>query len=464
VPQTSLAGRPTFAARAHARPQAKAWRAIVLAGSIPFLFLHSRFQPDYAVAVGSTTVDIRLADVAIAIVLVGALVAGIREGFEPLRAGRMLWLCGAGLLAWVAFETLRPTSLRDAVFADHAVSALKLAEYASLALAVPLLVRRASDVAIVLWALIGWSTIAVAVALLQFFGLDAFEASSAGWRYPSFLGRHDFAALCVPAVSLAIGCLLAAWARRERSWLFALALTSGVVGLVLAGSVTAAGGLVLGAALATGAARRRFTPSPRELLAVLAVVVAVALGVVAIRSSTINDFLGFVGIRQHEQVTGVESYSQRTVLAYIGLRIFEDRPLLGAGWQRSSQPSVFEPYLPDAHRRFPDVVPLAFPSPEHPWGVQNLYVQTLADMGLVGFVLLLALGASGLVLAWRTAGHASTSWAVGTGLLTLCALLTLGGTWASLGLVPGIPLQAATSLVLGLAAAGAATVEDETRG
>jgi hypothetical protein len=43
-------------------------------------------------------------------------------------------------------------------------------------------------------------------------------------------------------------------------------------------------------------------------------------------------------------------------------------------------------------------------------------------------------------------------------------LLTLAGVWASLGIVAGIPLQAALSLVLGLAAAGAATVEDETSG
>jgi hypothetical protein len=39
--------------------------------------------------------------------------------------------------------------------------------------------------------------------------------------------------------------------------------------------------------------------------------------------------------------------------------------------------------------------------------------------------------------------------------------LTLAGEWASLGIVAGIPLQAATCLLLGLAAAGAATAEDE---
>jgi hypothetical protein len=46
-------------------------------------------------------------------------------------------------------------------------------------------------------------------------------------------------------------------------------------------------------------------------------------------------------------------------------------------------------------------------------------------------------------------------------LTSLCALLVLAGEWASLGIVSGIPLQAAMCLMLGLAAAGAATVEEE---
>jgi O-antigen ligase len=150
------------------------------------------------------------------------------------------------------------------------------------------------------------------------------------------------------------------------------------------------------------------------------------------------------------------------VLAYIGLRIFEDEPLLGVGWQRSSRPDVFEPYVDAARSRFPDVDPLAFPAPGREWGVQNLYIQMLADAGAVGLVLLLVLGVGGLMLTWRTASYAPNPWAAGAGLAMLCALLTLGGVWASLGIVAGIPLQALTSLALGLAMAGAATVEEQT--
>ena len=46
---------------------------------------------------------------------------------------------------------------------------------------------------------------------------------------------------------------------------------------------------------------------------------------------------------------------------------------------------------------------------------------------------LLLVGASALTLAWRAAARAPTPWAVGAGLLVVCALLTLAGEWSSLG-------------------------------
>ncbi len=230
---------------------------------------------------------------------------------------------------------------------------------------------------------------------------------------------------------------------------------------MLAGSVAAAGGFALGALVLAIAARARFEPSGRQFFAVFALVVVVAGGVTAIRADSLEQFVRFIGVRADESPEGVETYSQRTVLAYIGLRIWEDNPVVGVGWQRSGREDVFEPYLEDARERFPDVVDLAFPAPGREWGVQNLYVQMLADAGIVGLMLLLAVGVSGLVLAGRTVTYAPNPWATGAGLAVMCAFLTLAGEWASLGIVAGIPLQAATCLLLGLAAAGAATVEEE---
>jgi O-antigen ligase len=437
--------------------------ALVLAGAIPFLFLHERYQPDLSLNAGSTTVDIRLSDVAMLVVLVATVAALVYNGLDRLRAARWLWLTGGALLVWLAFQTLRPASLDDALFDEHLVSFAKLIEYAVLVVAVPALVRRAADLTILVGALVLWAAVAVAVALLQFFGIDIFGAWKAGWRQPSFLGHHDLAALSAIALALAAAGIVARRRELPAQPLFLVALVCGMLGLVVAGSVAAAGGLALGSLVLWLAARRRFRPSWRRTLALAAVVAVVAGGVVAVRGDALGDFVRFLGIRGNDRPVGVETYSQRTVLAYIGLRIFQDHPIVGVGWQRSSRPDVFEPYIDDAHRRFPDVVELAFPAPGREWGVQNLYIQVLADAGVIGFGLLLAVGAVGLLLAWKAATRAPTVWATGAGLAAVCALLTLAGEWASLGIVAGIPLQAASCLLLGLAAAGGAAAQDADR-
>jgi O-antigen ligase len=121
---------------------------------------------------------------------------------------------------------------------------------------------------------------------------------------------------------------------------------------------------------------------------------------------------------------------------------------VGAGWQGSTDPDVVDPQLPAAHREFPDVAPLAFPTREHEWGVQNAYIQAAADLGLIGLVLWLAPFAIGLVLAFRANAP--------PGAVAAFAILAAMGIWGAQGLVAGIPLDAATWLGLGLAATAVA--------
>src|SRR5205085_767596 len=142
------------------------------------------------------------------------------------------------------------------------------------------------------------------------------------------------------------------------------------------------------------------------------------------------------------------SGAHRTVLAYIGGRIFLAHPVFGVGWQGSPYEGNFGPYLSAAHRRVPSVDPYDLPSPQHRWGVQNGYIQAAADMGIVGLAAFAGLLVAGLVAAVRAVRRAP-------GALTLVPLLWLLvaiGIWNALGLYAGIPLEGFTWLGVGLAA------------
>jgi O-antigen ligase len=265
-------------------------------------------------------------------VLVAAVWAAATLGTGRLGGGRILWLPGAALVLWLGFQAFRPVAIDDAEFEEHLVSYLKLGEYALLAPAVPLLVRRAQDLAVVAGGFVVWSAVATTVALVQFFGVDILEAWNPGWRQPSFLGHHDLAALSATVAALAVAGILCERRRLPTPRLFGLALVAGAVGLVVAGSLAAAGGFALGALAAALVARERYAPSGRRFLALLVLVAVVGAGVTAIRADSLGEFVRFLGVSERRDPEGVETYSQRTVLAYIGLRIWEDNPVLGVGW------------------------------------------------------------------------------------------------------------------------------------
>jgi O-antigen ligase len=437
--------------------------ALVLALAVPFLFVGETHQSGLDLDLGSTTITLRPSDGAVVAVLLAALVSAMWLGSARLNAARILWVPGIALLAWLAFETFRPASMDDARFEDHVVSYVELVEYALLAVAVPLLVRRAQDLAVVVAVLVLWSAVATGAALAQFVGVDVLEARGAGLRQPSFLTFHDLAALSVVALGVAAAGILCTRRRIPAPAVFTLALVAGALGLVLAGSIAGVAGFALGALVIAFAARSRFAPSGRRLLALVGLVAVVAGGVSAVRAGWLEPVVEAVGIAE-ERAGEEEAGPEREVLAYIGLRIFQDNPIFGVGWQRSARAEIFEPYLAGARARYPDEAAEAFPAADRELGVQSLYVQLLADAGAIGLALLLAIGAGGLVLCSRTAAYASSPWAAGAGLAVMCALIALAGEWALVGAVPGIPLQAATCLLLGLAAAGAATVEEETGG
>jgi hypothetical protein len=438
-----------------AQPPAGTLRALVgdapaetlaLAAAVPFLFLHATYQPSVSVGAGSTSVDVTLADAAIGCVLVAAALRGRTEGWQPLRRARVVLGLAAAFVLVGGVSLATPALLgEEYALSTHAISLAKFAWYATLLPATVLLVRSTRDAVPLVRAVVAWSVAATGWGLLQFLGIvSEFEGKRPGQREPSFVGIHDLAALSGAALVVgAIGLALGDGRPAGRRWSL-LALATGALGVVLSGAMTAVLGLWLALAAVLLAARALGALRARSAVVLVALTVLVTVGTASMRADTIERFAEFLGIRDRVEETGVESYAHRTLLAYIGARIWLDRPVTGVGWQASSEEWAYGPFLEDARARFPSEPDQAFPSPEHPWGVQLLYLQVAADLGFAGIAVLLALAAAGVTAGIR--GIRSSSVAL-VGLGWLCVV---AGVWTGIGLVAGLPLEALTWIAFGL--------------
>jgi hypothetical protein len=420
--------------------------ALVLAAAVPLLFLHATYQPAVSVGVASTSIDATLADAAIACVLVAAALRGRREGWQPLRRARLVLGFAAATLLVGALSLATPSLLgEEYALARHVISVAKFGWYLTLLPATILLVRSVSDAVPLLRAVVAWSVAATGWGLLQFLGVvSEFEGKRPGQREPSFVGIHDFAALSGAALVVgAVGVALDDGRPVGRRWSL-VALATGALGIVLSGAMTAVIGLWLAIAAVLLGARAVRALRPRRALALVAVTLLVTAGTAAMRAETIERFAEFLGIRDRIEETGVESYAHRTLLAYIGGRIWLGHPLTGVGWQASSEEWAYGPYLDDARKRFPEEPEQAFPSPDHPWGIQTLYLQVAADLGVAGVVALAGLAAAAIAAGVRGL-RSSPVPLLGLGWLGIAL-----GVWAGIGLIPGLPVDALTWLAVGL--------------
>jgi hypothetical protein len=203
-------------------------------------------------------------------------------------------------------------------------------------------------------------------------------------------------------------------------------------------------GTVLAAIAISLIGRRAGTLTSRRLAALAAILFVVGSGVYVLRGSDVSNYLSFLGLSKAAQTdTGVQTGSQRTMLLWIGWRMWVDHPVLGVGFERSS--TDFQPYLAAAREKFPNQPAESYPSKQNPWGVQNFWVQLLADTGIVGFLLGLATFGTGLVTALRAVPRRAFVAAVSVGFVLVAA-----GTWNAIGIIAGIPLDAVTWLGLGL--------------
>jgi O-Antigen ligase len=429
--------------------------AVVLGLAFPILFLHVRYQPGLSLPFGGT---FKLQDAAVLAVTLAALVTLRREGVSRLRAGRRVWIAALLLLSWILVATIYPLA-RATPYAwrTHLVTAGEYFEYALLAPAVPLLIRRRADALFALGVVVVWAAAATGAAVLQVAGANILQAWGAGHRQPSFVGSHEFGGLAGMSIGIAaVGLFWGTPSRRVRLVLW-IALGVGLAGFLLDASSSGIVGIVP-AALVTGAiAARRQLVRSRWVALALALALAASGAVVALRAKDFNQFLRFAGVRATHQSTthNVQTYSERTVLAYIGLKVWLAHPVLGAGWQATLEPATVDPVLPAAHRRFPDVAAIGFPTREHEYGIQLVYVQTLSDLGVIGLVLLLSLLVAAFALAAGTVLRAPP-WPAAAATLGMFWLVLALGLFIGIGLVAGLPSDALFWLSLGVVAAAAA--------
>lgn len=427
-------------------------RSLVLAAAIPLLFLHVHYEPGVSFHVGSTSVHAYLSDFAVLAVVATAIASGVAGGWAPVRGAWLLWVAGVLFFAWVLFEIAwgRHVSGAGYDWHAHAVTGAKFAEYALLAPAVPLVVRDAVDLAVAAWSLVLWNALAAAVGIAEFFGAAIFMADGRGGvRQSSFIGSSDWAALAAGVLLVGILGLALPRLRLGRA-LTTVATVGGVVGMIIAGALASVIGLATALALLGIVLLVRGELAPRRVAAVAAAALVVLAGTIAIRGNDLNAFRRFVNsapASTQASSNRTPSYAHRTLLSWLGYEIWKGHPLLGAGWEGTTEPAVFEPYLPAAHRRFPNEVQLAFPSPSRRYGVQDAWIEAAADLGIVGLALWASLFGAAAWLAFRRARAGSAA-----GLYALAGVGLLVWLWAAQGFYAGIPLDALTWLVFGVAA------------
>jgi len=230
------------------------------------------------------------------------------------------------------------------------------------------------------------------VAVLQYVGIDILGAWPSGWRQPSFVGISELGTLGGAALAIGFVGLLRPGTVQRRVAL--VALVGGTLCVVLSGGIADQLGVVLAAAGAVAArCRWRTVVAWGRVVLVGAITVVCGLGVLGAAARRPDPVRPLRRTRQGRQIDEQQRADVRAARAScttIGLRVWLDKPVLGAGWQSIREQQVYEPFLADAHRRYSGQPEQAFPheaDPKRQYGIDNAYIQALAELGAVGFLL-----------------------------------------------------------------------------
>jgi O-Antigen ligase len=415
--------------------QLRSPRFALLLITLALCLIRATDQPGVDIGLGSTTATVVPGDLALAALAIVALAELARRTLP-----RQTWLALGSALVFC----LLIIATGAANGATALVSGTKVAELAVLGLGTFALVHRKEDLEAIIDVLLLFTLVADVVGLVKF-------VTGGGGRQASFLGEHDFAALAT--LPLLYGLTLVFTRRRGRR--AALAIVSGSIGCILGSALASLLGLYLGAAVLIGVALLRRRLDLRAFAVTAAVLAVVTLGTVEIRSGDFGFLQSWFGKPASRPGQYASSWSQRLIFAYIGGRIFLDRPILGTGWYGDLPPAEFVRYLPDAHRRFSDQPAGYFPKPDSDFIPQQTFDEILYELGIVGGLAMLAL----LVGLGRASARVATRAAGALAPLPAAWLAAAIGALAGEGLFGGTPLVAMFWLVGGVVLALATTPE-----
>jgi O-antigen ligase len=152
---------------------------------------------------------------------------------------------------------------------------------------------------------------------------------------------------------------------------------SGIAGLILAKSVGSALALIIALALLYGL-RNRAVRAGRAVVAFTVLFGLAIVFVAAFRPTSLP----------WNEEFSVNSGQQRLIEAYAGMHVFLQQPLIGVGWGQSGE-AIGSPAVGSTVRQlFASANPLLYPDVQAA-GVHNAYIQILAELGLIGGLLIL---------------------------------------------------------------------------
>lgn len=382
--------------------------------------------------------DLRVLDVPILILAVQVLLdrsrpAALREGSKYLVA----------LLGLTGLATLYVAAAASENFSEAAVSWLRLVATIALFWLASSAVKSRRDFAWILRVLIAAGMLATAYAAYNYVGAGV-DARAAAFGGPNLFGL--FAGVLVLA-GLHTSVL------PTRSSRVAVVLT-GVVGLVLARSIASisatAIALIVGG-LGTWSAQRARAPGKRDAAVRTFSRIIVGLVIVYTVFSAVRpvDLPGSEGF-------GYSSTAIRLSVGYAGLEIWAAHPFVGVGWQQSSTEGVINaPSVVEAvQKRFGENFRTYVEGGTGVTSVHNMYIQFLAETGIIGFAVFvwLLLGLARVVRRWVRDVAGDPFWGRNARFLSLALLLEIVW-WNDNPLYGGQPESLFAPIILGLLAA-----------